>query len=136
MKRITSIHAKESESVLYFQDGEYRANTTISNSALTAEQAATRQAAMSWFVGELAQGETLAGNIILDIRRNAVPLNSGDTDADPPVPPTYRHEIIGVATVRGASGRRVISRSSENMPTELREGFLALVEGIEAQLNT
>jgi hypothetical protein len=135
MKTITSIHAAESESVIYYKDGEYRANVTIPISDLSTEQNAIRQAALDWLVGQLAQGETLVGNIILDIRRNAILVDAGDNEADPPVPPTYRHEVIGVATVQSALGQRTISRSSETMPTELREGFLALLAGIEERIN-
>jgi hypothetical protein len=135
MKAITSVHATESESVIYYQDGEYRANLAIPISDLSTEQNAVRQAALDWFVGQLAQGETLVGNIILDIRRNAILADAGDAEADPPVPPTYWHEVIGVATVQSALGQRTISRSSETMPTELREGFLALLAGIETKIN-
>jgi hypothetical protein len=135
MKTITSIHAAESESVVYYKDGEYRANLAIPTSDLSTEQNAIRQAALDWFVGGLAQGETLVGNIILDIRRNAILVDAGDVEADPPVPPTYRHEVIGVATVQSALGQRTISRSSENMPAELRDSFLTLLAGIEAKIN-
>jgi hypothetical protein len=135
MKTIKSIHVAESESVIYYQDGEYRANLAIPISDLSIEQNAIRQAALDWFVGQLAQGETLAGNIILDIRRNAILVDAGDNEADPPVLPTYRHEVIGVATVQSPLGQRTISRSSETMPTELREGFLALLAGIEERIN-
>jgi hypothetical protein len=135
MKTIKSVHATESESVIYYQDGEYRANLAISISDLSIEQNAVRQAALDWFVGQLAQGETLAGNIILDINRNAILADAGDAEADPPVPPTYRHEVIGVASVQKDISQRTVSRSSENMPAELREGFLALLTGIEAKIN-
>jgi hypothetical protein len=135
MKTITSIHAAESESVIYYKDGEYRANLAIPTSDLSTEQNAIRQAALDWFVGGLTQGETLTGNIILDIRRNAILTDAGDNEADPPVPPTYRHEVIGVASVQKDLAQRTISRSSETMPTELREGFLALLQGIEAKIN-
>jgi hypothetical protein len=135
MKTIKSVHAAESESVIYYQDGEYRANLAIPTSDLSTEQNAIRQAALDWFVGGLAQGETLVGNIILDINRNAILVDAGDNEADPPVPSTYRHEVIGVASVQSALGQRTISRSSETMPTELREGFLALLAGIEERIN-
>jgi hypothetical protein len=137
MKTIKSIHAteSESESVIYYQDGEYRANLAIPISDLSTEQNAVRQAALDWFVGGLAQGETLVGNIILDIRRNAILVDAGDNEADPPVPPTYRHEVIGVATVQSALGQRTISRSSENMPANLRDSFLALLAEIETTIN-
>jgi hypothetical protein len=135
MKTIKSIHAAESESVVYYKDGEYRANVTIPTSDLSIEQNAIRQAALDWFVGQLAQGETLTGNIILDINRNAILADAGDNKADPPVPPTYRHEIISVASVQKDLAQRTVSRSSENMPAELREGFLALLTGIEAKIN-
>jgi hypothetical protein len=135
MKAITSVHATESESVIYYKDGEYRANHAIPISDLSTEQNAIRQAALDWFVGGLAQGETLLGNIILDINRNAILVDAGDNEADPPVPPTYRHEVIGVASVQKDISQRTVSRSSENMPVELREGFLALLTGIEAKIN-
>jgi hypothetical protein len=135
MKRITSIHAAESESVVYYKDGEYRANLAIPTSDLSTEQNAVRQAVLDWFVGGLAQGETLLGNVILDINRNAILVDAGDVEADPPVPPTHRHEVIGVASVQKDLAQRTVSRSSEAMPTELREGFLALLAGIETKIN-
>jgi hypothetical protein len=141
MKAILSIHVKESKSVIYYKDGEYRTSVILPISDLSIEQAAIRQAAMDWFTAQINPGENLISAIILDINRNAIladPGNNGDPDnpeGNPPVPPTYRHEVIGVVTVRSTSGRRVISRSSENMPTELRNSFLALLAGIEAKIN-
>jgi hypothetical protein len=135
MKTITSIHTQESYSVIYFQDGDYRANTTIPNSALTAEQATTRQAAMNWFMEQVRPGETIVGPIILDIHRNKIMVDAGDPEATPPVPPTYRNQVVGVVTVQNQIGQRLVWSSSEDMPADLRDSFLALLAEIEDQLN-
>jgi hypothetical protein len=135
MKRITSIHAQESGVVIYYQDGEYRANVTIPAAAHSIEHAALRQAALDWYVATALPGEQLIGAIVLDIWRHAITVDPGDPEADPPIPATTRHVLIGTAPVSSPSGQRQLTRSSEDMPPELRDGFLALIAAREAALN-
>jgi hypothetical protein len=135
MKTISSIHATADATVVYYTDGAYRANVTIPADAHSIEHAALRQAALDWYVGTALPGEQLIGAIVLDIWRNAITVDPGDPEAEPPIPATTRHALIGTAPVSSPSGQRQLTRSSEDMPPELRDGFLELLAGVEAQIN-
>lgn len=133
MKTLTTLHANALLTIAYYREGEYSGNVTLPASAHAPEHAALRQAALDWYVGQAAPGETVVGDVVIGIYRDAAIATPGDPEAEPPVEPTYRHVLIGSAPVRNAAGQaRQLSRSSEDMPPELRDGFLTLVSAVES----
>lgn len=141
MKKIHTLRATAAIAFLSCHDEGYNVSIDIPVASLPSQARAVWEQSLAWFQSQgLRPGEALAGEIILDLHRDAV-VDEYETQTiegeDVQIPTAWRHVLTASAPVQDAQGRRRETQSTtEDMPPELRAAFLALVATTEAMINS
>jgi hypothetical protein len=130
---LRTIYASSDHAHLHGLRGDYSASHDLPIASFPPEAQAVWSAALAWLAAhKLRPGEVLAGEIVLDWRRDGISIPP--PPETPEAAPTSRHLLTASVPVASADGRREIPSTSEEMPPELRDGLLGLIAAKEDSL--
>lgn len=132
---LTSIHIRDTTALqAYVRNGDRALPVvTIPRASLSAEILAVISAAEAWLASQLDAGETPT-QIIIDHAGTTADQTVTDEDGNPEYGPT-RNVLSASVTGVNAAGERTIAISSEQAPTEIRDGLIAVWAGLESGMS-